>query len=306
MTIENVDLISAQAATEREAQFYSLPDLFLENTKLHPFNAVELGGRIRRFFSDPRKVAASRQAFKSYPMATRVQLPLVELVQGPTFDQVIRQRRSAPLSGERSAFAASPMTLSSLSQLLFYSYGITRQDEEVKGADHHDHASDHPDGTMPRRIPPMRYRTAPSGGGLYPLELYPVVLNVEGVAPGAYHYNVAGHYLETVRSPHSESFSEEAHALLSRGANYDAVAVILFITGVPVRTSFKYGDRGYRFLLMEAGHVAQNSYLGAAALGLSVCAVGGFLDDTIHRFLDIDGLDELVLYTLLLGNPLEA
>lgn len=304
VTIENADIVSAQATTEREGQFYSLPDLFLENTKLHPYNAVELGGRIVRFFGDPRKVAASRQTYKSYPMAERVLLPPIEAVAGPSFDEVIRARRSAKLSATLPAFDSAPVSLKALGQLLFYSYGISHSDDAEVGHGDHEHAKeDAPEGSMPRSIPPMRYRTAPSGGGLYPLELYAVVLNVEGVAQGAYHYNVSGHYLETVQPATDGGFTEEALGLLSRGATYEGVGVILFTTGVPVRTSFKYGDRGYRFLMIETGHVAQNSYLAATALGLSVCAVGGFLDDTIHRFLNLDGLDELVLYALLLGNP---
>jgi SagB-type dehydrogenase family enzyme len=313
MTIENADLVSAQASTEREGQFYSLPDLFLENTKLHPYNAVELGGRIMRFFSDPRKIAASRQTFKSYPMAERVLLPPLESLAGVGFDSVIRSRRSARLSSDAPGFSATPMTLSALGQLLFYSYGISHSDAPDvghaghDGHDGHQHAEQkQEEGSMPRTIPPMRYRTAPSGGGLFPLELYAVVLNVDGVAPGAYHYNVAGHYLEMVREAGASGFTEEAFALLSRGASYENTGIILFTTGVPVRTSFKYGDRGYRFLLIETGHVAQNSYLAATALGLSACALGGFLDDAIHGFLGLDGLDELVLYALLVGSPHDA
>ena len=64
----------------------------------------------------------------------------------------------------------------------------------------------------------------------------------------------------------------------------------------------KYGERGYRFMLLEAGHIAQNALLAANALGLGACPFGGFIDDDLDRLLGIDGLDEVSLYLIGVGR----
>lgn len=79
-------------------------------------------------------------------------------------------------------------------------------------------------------------------------------------------------------------------------------AVILAISGIFNRTQIKYGDRGYRYILLEAGHMAQNIYLLSAALGLKCCAIGGYIDDKINRLIDFDDQQEAVLYMLSLGS----
>jgi SagB-type dehydrogenase family enzyme len=171
------------------------------------------------------------------------------------------------------------------------------------GEAEHNHSALNLSARRAPRMPPLLHRTSPSGGGMYPLELYPVVLNVEGLEPGVYHYNAYGHYLELLRSGADDpDFAAEALELLIPGTNYDHLGVVLVTTAVCLRSVFKYGERGYRFLLIEAGHAAQNSYLAATALGLSLCALGGFLDEEVNRFLGVDGLEELALYVALVGS----
>ena len=107
-------------------------------------------------------------------------------------------------------------------------------------------------------------------------------MHVEGLEPGLYHYNSARHELRFLR------YGDESRAI-SEGLVQSSLALdtslIFFITGIFSRSTFKYGDRGYRFTLIEAGHVAQNLNLAATALGLGCTNIGGFFDRQIDEHL---------------------
>jgi SagB-type dehydrogenase family enzyme len=79
-------------------------------------------------------------------------------------------------------------------------------------------------------------------------------------------------------------------------------AAIFVLTGVSLKSRLKYGERGYRFMLLKAGHIAQNLLLTAAALELGALPVGGFIDDEMDRLLGIDGLNEVSLYLVAIGR----
>ena len=85
-----------------------------------------------------------------------------------------------------------------------------------------------------------------------------------------------------------------------------ACAAVIFVAAVFGRTRFKYGVRGYRFALLEAGHVGQNVLLAATAFGLGAVPLGGYYDRLTDDFLGLDGVNESTLYTIALGRPLDA
>jgi SagB-type dehydrogenase family enzyme len=117
-------------------------------------------------------------------------------------------------------------------------------------------------GIAPSEYPQGR-RAYPSGGGLYPLELYLAVRKAEGVAPGLYHYAARNHVLEQVGSP------EQVEPVFSSLTQEDAAQsahLALLVSAVLPRTQYKYGLRGYRFALLEAGHLMQTALLLAAPL----------------------------------------
>jgi len=145
----------------------------------------------------------------------------------------------------------------------------------------------------------VRRRRVPSAGALYPLELYVAARSLSDVAPGLYHFDPFAHRLERLREVVPEP---ELAAALVEPALLEGTAALLAITAVFWRTRFKYGQRGYRFALLEAGHVVQNALLAAAACGLPSLPVGGFYDRDLDRVLDVDGLDEASLYVVLLGG----
>lgn len=142
-------------------------------------------------------------------------------------------------------------------------------------------------------------RTYPSGGALYPLEIYPVLQRVEGIADGIYHYDPWTHELEEMRLG---NFAEQVAALtLTQPALANANAV-LFITAVFERSMFKYGQRGYRYTWLEAGHLGQNLYLAATALGLAAVAMGGFYDADANALLGT-AAGEDTIYAVCVGMP---
>lgn len=142
------------------------------------------------------------------------------------------------------------------------------------------------------------FRTTPSAGGLFPLEIYVVTRRVTGLADAVYHYAVRTHTLELIKN--GSLFSEPQSPLLVDPFVREANVVVL-IAAVFSRTQRKYGPRGYRYILFEAGHVAQNICLMATEKGLGSLCMGGFIDSKINRFVNLDGVNEAVLYGVGVG-----
>lgn len=159
------------------------------------------------------------------------------------------------LAGRRSVreFAADPIPLSAVSQLLWAAQGITD---------------------------PTGLRTAPSAGALYPLEVYLVAGAVSGLPAGVYHYEPRSHRLRRVLK--GDARAGLAEAALDQEWLAEAPAVIV-LAAVYERTERRYGERAARYVHMEAGHAAQNVYLQAESLGLGTTLVGAFRDDAVAR-----------------------
>ncbi|WP_152189449.1 SagB/ThcOx family dehydrogenase [Georgenia satyanarayanai] len=144
-------------------------------------------------------------------------------------------------------------------------------------------------------------RPNPSAGGLYPLELSLIVRDVEGLTPGVHHYVPAADGLELLRAG---PFPRDWVEYLFMGQPWVAqAAVVVVVSAVTGRSLVKYGDRGYRYLLLEAGHVTQTLLLLATGLGLGAVTIGGFYDDELAGLLRIDPEREVPLYATALGVP---
>ncbi len=209
------------------------------------------------------------ELYKTYPGAQRIALPAPKLDGSLPTSQAIALRRSI------RTYAPEPTSLDELSTVLHLAAGIT--------ADKYGH---------PRRA-------APSSGALYPIELYPVVHNVAGLERGVYHYAIREHALELVRA-------EDLRARVVEWGLFQEFlgqsGVVVFLTQILQRMRFKYQDRSYRYGLLEAGHIGENLYLAATALGLGACGVGAFMDDDINRMLGVDGTEEAVVYLVTIGK----
>ena len=143
------------------------------------------------------------------------------------------------------------------------------------------------------------YRAAPSAGALYPIETYLIVHNVEGLEPGAYHYNVADHALEQLQTVDLRT----EIVVAGIGQEMLGQAQICFVlSAIFQRTRWKYRERSYRYVLLEAGHIGQNLYLAATSMGMGACAVGAFLDDNLNDLLGLDGKEEAAIYLFAAGK----
>lgn len=207
--------------------------------------------------------------FKVYPEAVRVPLPPPGDFRGLYTEQAIDQRRSM------RDYTGEPLTLDEFSRLLYYTGGANAERW----------------GTL--------LRAAPSAGAQYPIEMYVVVHEVEGVEPGLYHYAVREHAVDRLQE--GDLRGEIVRDGLMQGFLGEANVVIVF-TAIFQRLRWRYKERTYRYALLEAGHLGQNVYLAATSMGMGACAVGAFLDDNLNSMLDIDGRREAVLYFLSVGN----
>lgn len=226
----------------------------------------------RRLAASPDLRLSSLRAVKRHG---RARIPLPEPASlDSSLDELIGRRRS------RRDFACGPISGDALAALLNAGYGITGQLEPYDDR------------------PGLPLRAVPSGGALYPLELYAGALRVTDLEPGLYHFDPLWPGLELLRS----GLTAEELAVLSAYPDIvSSAAVLIFVAAVFGRTRFKYGLRGYRFALLEAGHVAQNLLLAATALGLGAVPLGAFFDRRTDTFLRLDGVNESTLYAIALG-----
>jgi SagB-type dehydrogenase family enzyme len=213
-------------------------------------------------------------------IARQEAMPLPRSREDSLLRRLMRERRSC------RSFTATPLPLAHLAQVLENAYGVTGLIEET--GSHRFYA-----------------RPVPSAGALYPLELYAVTQAVETLPDGVYHYGGLDHCLESVKQG---SFLKNLGELLLGQFFLDNANAALVFTVVFDRTLRKYGPRGYRYILIEAGHVAQNVCLLAAELGLASICLGGFVDHRLNTWLGLDGTTEAGVYVVGLGysHPQQA
>ncbi|MCX7908973.1 MAG: SagB/ThcOx family dehydrogenase [Ignavibacteria bacterium] len=196
---------------------------------------------------------------------SRIKLPAPRLHSEFSLEQAIANRRSV------REFKPLPVSIEVVSQLLWAAQGIT---DTVHN-----------------------FRTAPSAGALFPLEIYVVVSNVTGLPKGVYKYLPQKNEIQRIKE--GDVVSE-----LMREALYqdwiEQSALILVYAAVFERTTWKYGKRGIQYVYMEVGHSAQNVCLQATALGLGTTTVGAFNDEGIKRVVGL-AKDEHPLYILPIG-----
>lgn len=147
--------------------------------------------------------------------------------------------------------------------------------------------------------PARGYRTAPSAGALCPLEVYLVAGEVEGLPSGVYRYNPDAHSLTPVKNGDQRGALYE---VALRQAAVREAPVVLVIAAVYERTTGKYGERGLRYVAMEAGHAAQNALLQAVALNLGAVVIGAFDDDGVRQATGMSPAEQ-PLYLVPVGKP---
>ena len=198
----------------------------------------------------------------------RIKLPEPRYRSDVSVEQALKERRSV------RSYNDEPLTLEQVSQILWAAQGIT----DKRG-----------------------FRTAPSGGALYPLDLYVVVGNVNGLDEGIYKYQPGGHSLVMVQK--GDKRAELCDATYNQLFVKDAAVDLVFFS-VYERITKKYGERGVRYAHIEVGHAAQNVYLQAVALNLDTVVVGAFRDDEVKKVISGEE-NEDPLYIMPLGKKPE-
>jgi SagB-type dehydrogenase family enzyme len=245
-------------------------ELFHENSKTQRY----------RLFPPDEYVLARMER-----MAASLQYDTAPTVVLPTSTEPLAMSLGEAINRRVTARALQPcsLTLATVATLLQHAYGITRDNQDTHF--------------------PRPFRTVPSGGALYPLEIYFYSTHIQELEAGLYHYNPSRNEVQLLRA--GDAGERLAEALVQREIATDA-ALLVFVTAIFERSTFKYGERGYRFILLEAGHVAQNANLVASALGLGCVNIGGFFDRQIDELLGLDGVTHSTIYMIALGANQES
>ncbi|WP_426566075.1 SagB/ThcOx family dehydrogenase [Angustibacter sp. McL0619] len=247
---------------------------FHEATKLHPALSAYVTGPAEQLWtpgyeSVPNEGLATRRWYtRAHP------LPVPEPVDR-TLSEVVAQRVSTSPPG------AEGLTAAELSSVLFLAYGAT----PVPGD------------------PRVHRRPVPSGGALYPLDLY-VAVGPEGlgdseIGSGLFHYDPFRHCLEELRD--GRGWDQVVTASIAQ-STVRGSSVVLCMVACFARQTGKYGERGYRFTYLEAGHVGQNVGLACTGLGLGCLPFASIYDAAVEQALGVDGLHESLVHTVLLGR----
>lgn len=185
--------------------------------------------------------------------------------------QSIQQRRSV------RQYADTPLSQAELSYLLWSTQGVR---EVMEG-----HAT---------------FRTVPSAGARHALETYVLANRVEEMPPGLYRYVALEHKL--VEANLSPAIADQITAGCFGQRFVRTSAATFAWAAVPYRMTWRYGERGYRYLHLDAGHVCQNLYLSAEAIDCGVCAIAAFDDDRMDELLGLDGESAFTIYVATVGK----
>lgn len=210
------------------------------------------------------------ETYKIYPDTPKLPLEPIESFEGISLWQAIKKRKSS------RNFSNKALSKTDLSRLLWAVQGITRISSGFE------------------------FRTAPSAGALYPVETYIVIHSVESIPSGVYHYSVRTHELDQIKK--GDFRKEVAQSALDQDMAYTANAVFVW-TAIFERSKWKYKQRAFRYVYLDAGHIAQNLALAAAALNLGSCQIAALYDDEANALLEVDGTSESVLYMSVVGIP---
>ncbi len=254
------------------AQSTALDELYHCNSKHSPTRLGFVGSREMR--QRERTLHAlyedGKDKFKTYTSAPRIALPDGTLALEMSIALAMRTRRS------HRSFSRDRVSLAALGEVLRYGYGTHRRTDGTGG------------------------RAVPSGGGLYPLDVY-VLQSPGGTLPeGVYHYDAGEHALQHLRRRCARSELRSASIYPDLVAS---AALVLAVAADMPRVRVKYGERAYRLALLEAGHVSQSVYLVVNALQLGAVALDGFYDDRVHALLGLDGVAQIALTLIAIGRP---
>jgi len=174
-------------------------------------------------------------------------------------------------------YADKPVSLEELSYLLWCTQGVKSIEPHL-----------------------ITLRTVPSAGARHAFETFLLVNNVEGLEPGLYRFLALDHQVAKVEA--ADNISDILTEACLRQKFVKTCAVTFIWTSAAYRMIYRYGQRGYRYLHLDAGHTCQNLYLAAEAIACGVCAIGAFDDDQLNAALRLDGQEQFAVYVATVGK----
>jgi len=210
------------------------------------------------------------------PVLARITLPKVEALPSLQVDlrEIIESRSSL------RKYSETPLTLEELTYLLWTTQGVKKVTSR-----------------------PATLRTVPSAGARHPFETYLLVNRVSGLTPGIYQYQALSH--ELLFLAEGDDWGHKLSQACLEQPFVGTSAVTFFWAADAYRMEWRYGERGYRYMHLDAGHICQNLYLAATALGAGVCAIAAFNDDEVNALLGFDGENEFVVYIATAGREIQ-
>lgn len=257
-------------------------ELFHEESKLNQKSILDVAGSTSMFYGGSF-LRATSPTVSVFPSAHIVRLPNPPHLKRNLFE-VLESRRSS------RRYKIVGLTPKKLSAFLHFSAGVNALKKYNIGG----------------KEMTQLFRAYPSGGGLYPIDLYllfpKATANVER---GLYFYNAYENTLSLVRKLNKAELKKAEIIFIpaiNEAIDIPKAIIIIFLVGNMWKSKLKYGVRGYRYMLQESGHIAQNLNLVSEAMDFGSCDIGGFLDDSTNEFLGLDGVSEACLYVITVGG----
>lgn len=236
---------------------------------------------IMDYFADPMITTFGRLDQDSYPEGPTQALPPPHPISMELGEAILRRRSVRTYTGD-------PISLPELGALAIHTAGVTGEaDVPLTNGDSETYY----------------FRAAPSGGGLYPIELHVAVINVDGLDKGVYRYSSRRNALVTHGSAESVDRLVASISTPDDQLNASGAAAIFLLGAIPWRSMRKYGPRGLRFVFHEAGAMAEHIHLVSTALGLGSTDCSSFYDDIANVALGFDGQFRFLSHMALVGWP---
>ncbi len=255
------DLIKIINKKRNSSDKYELASLFHNNTELNTVNIKEHAKQIEEYYNEGDYKPLN------YPYSEKIDLP--KLSSGyKNIQRVVTNRRT-----KRDFSSSKKLSLKKISNILKLSYGNRGVEEKTLS-------------------------TVPSAGAIYPLHIYLISLNTE-LKDGIYHYYFENNFLDSI-SEKNLNEKELEELIITRGIK-GKIPLYMVITADLRNLCSKYGDRGYRFALLEAGHLGQNILLTAESLNIGAVPFGGFYDKNLAKFLSLNYEYNKAMYIIGIG-----
>ncbi len=200
----------------------------------------------------------------------RIELPSADTLGGEV-QKIIEQRKSLRRYSEKA------LTQQELSYLLWCTQGVKQAEAGLH-----------------------TFRTVPSAGARHAFETLVLANRVEGLQPLLYQYIALKHKLGII-SHDNQIVEKIMFGCLGQKMIATSAAIFIWVADVE-RMTWRYGQRGYRYILLDAGHVCQNLYLAAESIGCGACAIGAFDDDVMNETLGLDGKKHFMIYAACVGK----